>query len=309
MDTTHSDGPKFGDLVIADDDMQNVVIIRPGQRDPDDTNHARTEPERINADTLLAPLDIVLFYDKQAKTPVDQGVNQQAFVVDDKRALYQRCLIRSISLAALRSKSEAIVVRGVPYQVAPYVAKMLLRYRWRPNMFNFATNFIRAHNYGPFIRGNLFPDDVSYQYDDEYEVAWSRFVQNLEPHDYLLTFDRASLLSRIIAIGTLGPFSHIASYMGDGNIWEVVTTGTRIVPLETYKSRRYRVAAYRNYGHSFVTKEEAMAHYEKTAGMPGYNYVGAFKAGVRTFLGDRTRSPTTPNGIILGGLLAFIDQV
>ncbi len=140
-------------------------------------------------------------------------------------------------------------------------------------------------------------------------MAWNRFVESLEPHDHLLTFDRESLLSKIIAVVTLGPFSHIAHYIGDGNIWEVVTSGTRIAPLETYKGRRYRVAAYRNYGHSFITEEEAMAIYQKTAGRPGYNYIGALKAGVRTFLGDRKLSPTTPNGIILAGALTFIDQV
>jgi len=304
-----NDQPKRGDLVLTDDDYENPIIIRPGLPNPDAARRGQSQPEHLNAATPLGPLDVVLFYDKYSTIPVDEGVNQQAYVVSNKHALYRRGIIHSISLDHLRARSEAIVVRGVPYQVAPYVAKMLLRYRWRPNMFNFATNFIRAHNYGPFVRGNLFPNDVTYSSDAEYEAAWNSFVKYLEPDDYLFTFDRSSLLSKIIAAGTLGPFSHVAHFIGNGKIWEVVTSGTRIVPLETYKGRRYRVAAYRNYGHSFVSREEAMAHYQKTAGRPGYGYVGAFKAGVRTFFGDRKYSPTTPNGIILGGVLAFIDQV
>jgi hypothetical protein len=69
-------------------------------------------------------------------------------------------------------------------------------------MFNFATNFIRAHNYAPFVWGDLFPNNTTYQNDEEYRAAWENFTSILEPHDYLLTFDRSSLLSKIIAVGT-----------------------------------------------------------------------------------------------------------
>src|ERR1700730_10286033 len=234
--------PRPGDVILTNDDVQDVVIIRPGLQNPDDPNRVVIKPEQVTPRSDLKPLDIVLFYDKHSKIPVQEGVNQQAFVVDDKRGLYIREMVHSISLSELRKKPEALVVRGVPEPVAPFVAKMLLRYRWRPTMFRFATNFIRAHNYGPFIMGNLFPPDTSYDSDEEYQVAWQRFTSILEPSDYLLTFDRTSLLSKIIARGTHGPFSHIAHYIGDAKLWEVVTSGTRIVPLETYRGPQYRVA-------------------------------------------------------------------
>ncbi|QIO32313.1 hypothetical protein [Bradyrhizobium sp. 1(2017)] len=290
-------------------DFSDAIFIQPGIRDPNDPRYERIEPEKITPNTVLKPLDIVLYFDKRSKILMQEGVNQQAYVIDDKRALFLRGIVGSISLEELKLKPEALVVRGVPDPIAPYVAKMLLKYRWRPTMFGFATNFIQMHNYAPFLSGELFPPDVSYTTDDEYFEQWSRFERALEPDDALFTFDRQSLLSKVIALGTHGPFSHVAHYIGDKNIWEVVTTGTRIVPLDTYRSRRYRVAAYRNYGHRYVSHEESMAHFTATAGKPGYNYAGAFLAGVRTFFGDKHRSPTTPNGIILSGALTFIDQV
>jgi hypothetical protein len=51
-----------------------------------------------------------------------------------------------------------------------------------------------------------------------------------------------------------------------------------------------------------------MANYQNTAGRPGYSSIGAFEAGVCTFLDDRKLTPSTPNGIILAGELTFINQ-
>lgn len=265
---------------ISKEDLDKFTIIQAGMPRPDLPGAVAPVVELVTPDTVLKPLDIVMFWDRFSRNPEEDGFNEQAYVVDSRRALYQRGGIQSIPISKLRNMPNAIVVRFVPEPLAPYVARVLLRCRWRPTIS-----------------------------EEQYEDAWSHFVSILEPHDYLLTFDRRSLLSKIIAMGTHGPFSHIASYIGDGQLWEVVTSGTRIVPLETYKGRHYRVAAYRSYGMPFVSHEEAMAHYMKTAGRPGYNYIGAFKAGVKTFFGDKHEASTTPNGIVLGGPLTFIGQV
>lgn len=294
---------------ISKEDLAEFTIIQAAFPRPDLPGAVAPTIDPVTPDTELKPLDIVMFYDRFSKNAEQDGVNEQAYVVDERRALYQRGIIRTISLKQLRNMPNASIVRIVPEPLAPYVARMLLRYRWRPTMFRFAINFLKCSNYGPFLHGSFFPPDTSYVSDEQYEDAWSHFVSTLEPHDYLLTFDRTSLLSTIIAKGTHGPFSHIASYIGDGKLWEVVTSGTRIVPVETYKGRHYRVAAYRNYGVPFISNEEAMAHFAKTAGRPGYNYVGAFKAGVKTFFGDKYEVATTPNGIILEGPLTLIGQV
>ncbi len=64
---TDSSKPKRGDIVIADDDMQNIFIVRPGLSNPDDSPQTPVEREHINLNTPLGPLDIVLFYDERSK--------------------------------------------------------------------------------------------------------------------------------------------------------------------------------------------------------------------------------------------------
>lgn len=75
-------------------------------------------------------------------------------------------------------------------------------------------------------------------------------VAKLEPRDALFTFDRTSLMSKVIARVTHGPYSHCAIFLGDGQLSEVVTSETRIAPLDIYKDRKkYLVSAYRHLGH------------------------------------------------------------
>jgi hypothetical protein len=107
--------------------------------------------------------------------------------------------------------------------------------------------------------------------------------------------------------GRVRPFSHVAVYAGDGIISEIVTSGMRMVPLEIYKGRRYRVAAYRHYGKLPNTTEEMLAEMRATDGRPGYSYLGAIHAGLKAFVG-RHRESATPNSLVLGGLLTFIAQ-
>lgn len=294
---------------IPKDRIDEVTFIHPGAIDHDSPDIIRVTPEPITANTELSLADIVLYYDKNSRNPLDGGFNQWAFVVDSRKALFLRGRVRSISIKKLKRTKGAVFIRRVPQGIAPAVAAMLLKYRWRPAFFSFAEQQLQMNNYAPFLWGSFFPPDPTYASDEEYEETWNDFVSTLEPHDCLLTFDRRSKLSKFIAVFTHGPFSHLAHYIGDGQIWESVTSGTRIAPLETYKGRHYRVAAYRNYGIQFVSKEQAMAYYKRSDGKSGYNYIGAARAGIRTFFGDRHYSPATPNGIILSGRLTFIAQV
>jgi hypothetical protein len=288
------------------DDLHIFQARAPGFRPEDGV---RVEPEPIGLDTPLGPLDLILFYDKKSRIPMEDGVNQQGYVVDDEQALYLRGRVRSIKLTELRKQGVALVVRGIHPALAPYVAQTLLRFRRNPIWFGFATNFLMCQNFAPFLTGEFFPPDPTYNDGAEYESAWQHFVSQIQPYDFILTFDRRSFLSKLIAKVTHGPFSHIAHYMGDGNIWEVVTSGTRIAPLEIYKGRHYRVAAYRHTPGLLKSAEEADAQFKATAGRQGYNYFGAIQAGIRTFFGDRHYTTTTPNGIILSGPLTFISQV
>jgi hypothetical protein len=135
------------------------------------------------------------------------------------------------------------------------------------------------------------------------------FIRQLEPHDPIFTFDRQSLLSKLIAVLTHGPFSHVATYLGDGKIWEIVTSGARVVPLEVYKGRgRYRVAAYRHYGYEKKDRATQQAELMQLVGNVRYGYFGAVFAGFKSYFRFH-RESATPNGIILSGPLIFIEQV
>jgi len=290
------------------EDFKDALILRAAA--PDNSPDQITVPsEPINQSTSLNPVDVIIFYEKRSPYPVDEktGCNQWAFVVDDERALYVRGLVRSIKLSKLYSLKNAIAIRRIPEPLAPYVARLLLKYRWRPSMFQVCVNHLQSNNYRPFIEGIFFPPDVSYSNDAEYETAWQRMIRMLEPRDAIFTYDRTSVMSKLIAWSTHGPFSHCAVYMGGGEISEVVTSGLRIAPIETYKGRKYRVAAYRHYGRAPNSVEEMLDEIRATAGRPGYNYFGAFRAGMTALVGKHHKT-SAPNSLILWGFLTFIAQ-
>lgn len=297
-----------GRYLLTEEELKDFTILRPGLPDYGSPEMTTLPVENIMEDTVLAPVDIVLFYDRRSHYPIDEsGCNQWAFVVDENKALYLRGLVHELKLKDIPELPNAKVVRRIPDALMPFVAPMLLRYRWRPWMFRVCINFLQGNNYVPFLEGAFFPPEPVYANDQEYEEAWERMVNMLEPRDGILTFDRQSLISKIIAITTHGPFSHAATYAGDGIISEIVTSGTQMVPLNIYKSRRYRVAAYRHYGKLPNTTEEMIAEMRAEDGRPGYSYLGAIHAGLLAFVGKH-REAHTPNSLVLGGLITFIAQ-
>ena len=198
--------------------------------------------------------------------------------------------MHAITLIKLRAHPEAIAIRRIPPEFSDCVADFLMRYRWRPALFKAAVNFLQCTNYMPFLLGSFFPPDVEYVTDMEYDEAWRRMIAALEPHDLILTFDRTSSLSKIIALCTHGPFSHVATYVGEGKIWEIVTSGARVVPIEHYKDRhKYRVAAYRHFGHEPMTRDEQLADMMSVVGNVRYGYLGALWGGIKSYFGYHER--------------------
>jgi hypothetical protein len=274
---------------VDEEVLKDALIFRPGIPDYDSKDFETVPTEPVTAETVLQPVDVVIFYDRWSRHPLSGGCNQWAFVVDGERALFSRWLVHSMSLKRLRQNSSAIAIRRIPPELAEHVAAFLLRYRWRPALFKAAVNFLQFTNYMPFLTGKFFPDDVTYKDDAE-------------------TFDRTSFISKMIALLTHGPFSHVATYLGDGKIFEIVTSGARVVPIETYKGRhKYRVAAYRHYGHNAMTQQEYHEMMMSDVGSVRYGYLGAIGAGIRSYFGFH-RESGSPNGIVLSGPLAFIEQ-
>jgi hypothetical protein len=296
----------YGVYEVSEEDLKDAVLFRPGSPNFEEMEVA--PHERITEQTVLKPVDVVIFYDRFSSHPLSGGCNQWAFVVDDKRALFSRAIVHSISLSKLRKKPNAIAIRRIPEDFAAVVAQFLIRYRWRPPLFKAAINHLQCTNYTPFLTGKFFPDDVSYASDEEYEAAWQKMVASLQPHDAIFTYDRTHPMSKVIAKVTHGPFSHVATYIGDGKIWEIVTSGARIAPLETYKDRHhYRVAAYRHYGFEETPRDQQLVEMQEMVGNIDYGYIGAIGGGLMSYFGNH-RDSATPNGLILSGPLFYIGQ-
>jgi hypothetical protein len=292
---------------ISEEEMKDWTIFTPGILDPDGP-FDELPHERVTKSTTFALLDIIIFFDWVSPHPVDErGCNQWAFVVDDQQALYIRGKVHSIPLSDIHKLDNPIVIHRIPEALAKLVAPVLLKYQNNPMMFQVVINHLQCNNLLPILEDSFFPLDVTYADDDEYEAAWQHMVSSLKPRDLIFTFNRKSFISNVIAKFTHGPFSHCAVHAENGIISEIVTSGTRMVNIDVYKGRKYRVAVFRHYGKAPDTKEEMLAKMRAENGRPGYSYIGALQAGIRAYFGNHTVA-MAPNSIILAGALTFIAQ-
>ena len=208
-------GTPVGDgfYILKPEDFEGATIFTPGIPDYDSGDFETLPHEAVTQATILKPVDVIIFFDKHSPHPVDEiDCNQWAFVVDHKQALYVRGgWVRSIKLADAHKLPNAIVIKRFGEPLTQYLAPMLLKYRWRPMWFQIAVNHLQVNNLAPFLYGEFFPPDQTYANDEEYQAAWQDMVSMLEPRDGIFTFDRHSAISKIISLGTHGPFSHCAS--------------------------------------------------------------------------------------------------
>lgn len=292
---------------ITEEELNSATIFVPGLPDPDDVS--AVSHESLTAETTFSLMDIVIFFDWQSHNEVDSTqCNQWAFVVDDKQALYIRGKVHSLPLTEIHKLDYATVIHRIPEALATLVAPVLLKFRNNPMMFQVVVNHMFCNNYGPIIEQEFFPPDVkNYACDVDYNVAWNRLVSVLEPRDIIFTYDRKSVISRLIAHLTHGPFSHCAVHAENGVIWEIVTSGTRMVNIEVYRGRQFRVAVYRHYGKAPDTIEEMLSRMKASDGQPGYSYYGAIRAGIKAYFGRHVEA-MTPNSLILTGALTFVAQ-
>ncbi len=269
---------------------------------------------------LVQPADMVIFYDK--RFPADPGtgvngvsaVNRVAIVVGEQGALFigRGVIGPRVEILPLQSIATApnVEIRRPTHGCNEQVAKFFIRHTHRPAYFEAGLRALLVENLQPLLAGTFFPDQPVYQTDDEYETAWSHLSASLMPMDAIFTIDLDSRLSRFIAWSTDGAWSHVAIHTGDGEIWESVTSGIRRGPLQIYKGRRYRVAAYRHYEclKTPRTAYEANAAVKARRFRPNaYSYRGALKFGWKAFRGDHSHG-LTPNSSILQGIWAFVAQ-
>jgi hypothetical protein len=265
---------------------------------------------------VVMPGDLVLFLDTRLPVSAGNETNQVAVVVDEQGALYigkgvigRR--IRRIPLQELPSLPKVQLRRTKHAGYGDLIARYFLKHANQPSYFEAGLRALHCDNHQPFETGRLFPERPTYRSDDEYEAAWARFKSLLKPLDGIYTVDQSSRISRFIAWATHGTWSHVALYIGDGEIHESVTSGVREVPLEIYKGRQYWVAAYRHIG--AITNPRSVQEARASArSLPfrrdRYNYPGAIKFGLRAFFNDHSPD-LVPNSAMYAGNRIFIAQV
>ena len=278
---------------------------------------ARSNREQLY---FFRPADLVVFYDK--RFPADPGtgengipaVNRVAIVIDERGALFlgQGVIGRRVERLPLQSIPTApnAQIRRLTHGYTDQVAQFFARHAHRPTHFEAGLRALLVENLQPLLAGTFFPSRPTYQTDYEYEAAWHHLVANLMPMDAIFTLDLHSRLSRFIAWATDGAWSHVATHIGDGEIWESVISGIRNAHVGIYKGQRYRVAAYRHYE---VQKKPRSIEDARTAVRAirfrpnAYNYRGALKFGWKAFRGDHGHG-LTPNSGILQGIWILIAQ-
>jgi hypothetical protein len=260
------------------------------------------------------PADLLLYFDPSSPKPVDDGVNQVAIIIDERHALLvEPGSAQELPLSNL-GKLQNVHFRHVieDPNTADSVVDYLTRHRKNPAYLEAGFLAYQQQNFRFFADGP-FPERPHYVDQASYDAAWQTFEAALEPHDCILTTCRTSITSRLIAWATDGPWSHCATYLGEGKIWESVTSGIRQASLNVYHGRQYWIAAYRHvqfYKNPPSIQQtrksvmQASAQYKQ-----GYNYRMALWYGLRAFAGRHAEARGVPNSMILQGSYVLVAHV
>jgi hypothetical protein len=281
-----------------------------------------THVEELTPDMLFFEAGgVVVFYDKNYPLdpgpPTDKLVNMVGFVTNnfDILALIKDPIfglkVRKYSLRDLDNfqnvSSHTTPLHDIGHQVASYFEK----YQNDPFAFFAGKAALFYGNRDPFIRGTLIPEYPQYKSEVEREAAWITFISKLHTGDRIVTYNHSNIISHIIAWSTHGPWSHLAVYLGDGQISEFVTSGLREASIEIYKAKNYSVAAYRYIDHldRIPTREEVLST-SCCGALPSgakYDYIDAIVAGWHAANGDFDIGPV-PNSVMYLGTAVLVAQ-
>jgi hypothetical protein len=129
---------------------------------------------------------------------------------------------------------------------------------------------------------------------EEHDKRWGALTVAITECDFLCVFDSKSLISRFIAYIDDGPWSHTASYSGEGTIFEAVPPRVCERPLEIYRDPRYRLGLYRTVPELDPAQKLSFNAFQRRQIGRRYSYEKAFLAGFLKHL-RRPRNAPTPN--------------
>ena len=256
---------------------------------------------------VVGPGDVAIYFDNKCLRPIDEtGCNQWAIIVDETGGLTRRnSKVVHIPFQELLQMPH-LQFRGNPHpDHGERISDFFLNHRRHHDLFEAGEKALLQGNLQPFEWGQIFPTRPEYKNDEEFEDAWKQLLIEARPMDVIFTARCKDPVSRIIARTTHGPFSHVASYLGNGQISESVTSGIRTGQLsDLYKDRSNWVAIYRHVDHlnTMFTFEEAQ---KITQGVTldfrdGYNWYQAFRHGIMSFRGKHEES-MAPNSWLYRG--------
>jgi hypothetical protein len=136
----------------------------------------------------------------------------------------------------------------------------------------------------------------------EFEQKWQEFVSLLRPGDLIQSVDTRSLVSRVIAAVDHGVWSHVTTYIGDGQVFEATTSGVVEQSIEAYRSPRFRLGVYRPPATASQT-DTLIAALRSQIGKP-YAYRKVLTVALRKLLNQepsagKHRHRVTPNELVI----------
>jgi hypothetical protein len=200
-------------------------------------------------------------------------------------------------LAKLRKRSLSMFEVSYPAEQELLVETFFSQNVLNPMLMQLGMFHLTQANFAffrnPVRLPKLFPID-----DEEHRRRWIQLLLNIRRGDLFQVLDESSLISRSIAKVERGSWSHSASYAGNGNVIEAITSGVVERTVNSYNARHYRIGIYR---HPQMTDEGSLRMIEFARSKVGnkYSWRQASLLGLKKIFGIRHRrhGEISPNEI------------
>jgi hypothetical protein len=247
-------------------------------------------------------MTICCFLDSDRSHPPDStGLNKVGYITSDECVIFPfRKQFKSVPLQRFRAETLELCQMAISAERMHQIDLF-----FRSNVLN-PVLIRRAFN--TITRGELdfFDDPIKLPRLDpitssEHRDRWERAMALVQFGDLLQIFDESSVVSRLIAKVDRGCWSHSASYGGEGKVFESITSGVTIRPLEVYNKSSIRLGIYRMEGMTPENAKASLSWAQSQVGKP-YGWNQLFRAGIeKIFFYSPTRKPIipTPNDLIV----------
>ena len=192
--------------------------------------------------TLITFRDFDLLYKWPRYNVAWNEHNKVGYVTQACIAIYPlRCGLKKIALSKIKHTHKLVPLPSTPLD--DNIERFFTQNRDNPSLFVRGIKML-TQNLDFFKSPVKLPilDHITAQ---DFEVRWAQFVSLIRPGDWIQIIDTKSFVSKTISRIDHGVWSHSATYTGDGNICEAITSGVVERSIDVYRSYRYRLGLYR----------------------------------------------------------------